>query len=521
MNIAELLTIPASLFPDQAILSSDGQNTTYGGLVRSAQVMSTRLRAIGVRPGDRVAVLDTATRAAATSVWAVPAIGGTLVPLNFRARGDELTHLLAVAAPRVVLCGDRYLEVADAAARSLETTVLGFDAARDADVEDGDVEQVDPVPVDDEQLAVLMFTSGTTARPKAVMIGHGQLTRFVLDTTELADGSDNGSALVAVPLHHIAGLTMLLGAAFSGRRIVLMPQFDPAEWLRTVERERVTHAFLVPTMLKRVLDDPSFATTDVSGLEVLSYGSAPMPVPVIRRAIDRFPPSVRFTDSFGQTETTSTVAMLTPEDHDLVGDPEEIEKKLVRLRSVGRAIAGTEIRVLDEDGRPVAPGVVGTVAIRTDRAMSGYYGMQDATRAAMRDGWLLTTDLGWLDDGGYLFLTGRKSDLIIRGGENVAPEEVESVIETHPDVLEAGVVGVPDEEWGELLLAVVVPRPGTEITEAEIVAHCRERLAAFKKPDRVVFASSLPRTETGKLIRREIRELHGAGEPARRTDPGP
>lgn len=506
MNVAELLAIPAASFPEQAILTAGGRTETYLQVMTSAQSMAARLRGIGVRPGDRVAVLDVSTRAAATSVYAICAIGSILVPLNFRARGDELVHLLNVASPRVVLCGAGYVDPARAAARSLDTSVVEFGALEGANADQA--EWSETMPVDEADLAILMFTSGTSARPKAVMLGHGQLTRFVLDTAEMADGSDKSSALIAVPLHHIAGLTMLLGSVFRGRRVVLLPRFTPGEWLANVERERITHAFVVPTMLKRILEDPAFLTTDLSGLQVLSYGSAPMPLPVIRRALDRFPPSVKFTNAFGQTETTSTVVMLSPEDHDLTGAPAEVEQKLMRLSSVGRALPGTEIRILDDDGHALPPGRTGTVAIRTDRAMGGYYGMRDVTDTTLRDGWLMTSDLGWLDADGYLFLSGRRSDLIIRGGENIAPEEVETVIETHESVLEAAVVGVSDEEWGERILAVVVPRPGRSITDAEIVAYCRERLAAFKKPDRVVFAATLPRTSTGKLIRREVRERY-------------
>lgn len=499
MNTAELLTITATAFPDQRIVRDSDRLLTYAELLSMVSSTAAILREQGTRAGDRVAVLDTANASVIAATYAVLGTGATLVPLNFRARGQELAHMIELASPTIILAGARYVEQARRAA--VTARVVGLET----EVHDS-AGKFEPVSADDRDLAVLMFTSGTTARAKAVMLGHGQLTRFVLETTEMADGSDHGAVLVAAPLHHIAGLTAVLTATFAGRRIVLMRQFDAAEWLRLAAAEQVTHAFLVPTMLKRVLADPAFAVTDLSTLQVLSYGAAPMPPPVIRAAIERFPSSVQFINAFGQTETTSTVATLSPDDHRLVGTTEEIDRKLKRLASVGRPLPGVEIRILDDDRRQLPPGQVGEIAILTGRAMSGYYGLEAATRETVVDGWLLTRDLGWLDDDGYLFLSGRKSDLIIRGGENVAPEEVEAVIETHPDVVEAGVVGSPDEEWGERIVAVVVRREGAGLTEADVIAYCRERLAGFKKPDRVVFAESLPRTALGKLVRREIQE---------------
>jgi acyl-CoA synthetase (AMP-forming)/AMP-acid ligase II len=350
-----------------------------------------------------------------------------------------------------------------------------------------------------------MFTSGTSAAAKAVMLGHDDLTSFVYNTTEPADGTDRGSVLVAAPLYHIAGLTAVLTGVFAGRRIVLSRQFEAQEWLETVESEHVTHAFLVPTMVRRVLDCPRFADSDLSSLRVLSYGAAPMPVPLIRRAIESFPQSVLFLNAFGQTETTSTVTVLGPTDHRLQGTPEEIEMKLRRLASIGRPLGDVELSILDENGQPLGPGQVGEIAIRSQRVMRGYYGATEATEAALQDGWLRTRDLGWIDEGGYVFLAGRQSDMIIRGGENIAPEEVEVVLESHPGVEEAAVIGVPDEEWGERVIAVVAARPGIDLPADELVEYCRQRLASYKKPEAVFFTQTLPRNALGKLLRKELR----------------
>lgn len=520
MNIAELLTIPASMFPEQEMLRFEGRGTTYAGLCERVSRMADVLRSEGVQAGDRVAVLQVNTPAVLEALYASAALGAVFVPLSFRARQDELAHMMKVAGPRVLLAGDRYLQMARdlAAAQTSEPRVVALESAAVERLDyPGDTQPEATVPVvdvADDALAVLMFTSGTTAAAKAVMLAQADLINFVFSTTEPADGSDRGAVLLAAPLYHVAGLSAALTATFAGRRIVLMRQFDAEEWLTLIGAESVTHAFLVPTMLKRLLDQPAFSSADLSTLRVLSYGAAPMPLSVIRRAIEMFPTSVQFINAFGQTETTSTVTMLGPDDHRLDGTPEEIEKRLRRLASIGRPLPDVEIQIVDESGRRLSSGEVGEIVIRTERVMRGYYGEDEATRAAVADGWLRTQDLGWTDEDGYIFLAGRKSDLIIRGGENIAPDEVELVLESHLAVEEAAVIGLPDEEWGERVVAVVVPRSGHHVTADALVEYCRQRLASFKKPEQIIFAGELPRNALGKVLRKELRSRF-AGAAAR------
>jgi acyl-CoA synthetase (AMP-forming)/AMP-acid ligase II len=512
VNLAEVLTIPASMFPEQEILRFEGQGASYGVLAERVMFTAGALRGLGVQPGDRVAVLETNTPAVIEALYATTSLGAVFVPLNYRARADELAHMLGVAAPRVLLVGERYVGVARAAIAEVQgsSSIVVLGAAVDGLPSLGglvaDADGVFPEDVPDEALAVLMFTSGTTANAKAVMLTHANLVSFVFMTADPADGSERGTVLLAAPLYHVAGLTAALAATWTGRRIALMRQFDAAEWLALVAGEQVTHAFLVPTMLKRVLDHPELARTDLGRFQVLSYGAAPMPLGVIRRAIETLPPTVQFFNAFGQTETASTVTTLGPDDHRLDGSPEEVERKLRRLGSIGRPLADVELRILDEEGRELPRGEVGEIAIRTERLMRGYYGQEADTRATLQDGWLRTRDLGWMDEDDYVFLAGRKADLIIRGGENIAPEEVEATLGTHPAVEEAAVIGVPDEEWGERVAAVVVCCAGAEISADVLIEHCHARLASFKKPEIVVFADALPRNALGKLLRRELRE---------------
>jgi acyl-CoA synthetase (AMP-forming)/AMP-acid ligase II len=257
-------------------------------------------------------------------------------------------------------------------------------------------------------------------------------------------------------------------------------------------------------MVKQLLDSPELPRRDLSSLQSLSYGGAAMPLSVVRRAIETFPPTVGFVNAFGQTETTSTLTILGPDDHRLQGDAAAIEAKLRRLTSIGRPLPDVELRIVDDAGRALAAGEVGEIVVRTPRVMKGYAG--DAGRDVVdADGWLRTRDMGWIDDAGYVFLAGRKDDMIIRGGENIAPAEVEATLQLHPAVDEAAVVGLPDVEWGQRVAAAVALRPGARVDADELVEFCRARLASFKKPEVVRFFPALPKNPMGKILRRDIR----------------
>jgi acyl-CoA synthetase (AMP-forming)/AMP-acid ligase II len=506
MNLTELLTIPAMMFPEREILWFQGQGITYAALADCAARTTGALQGLDVQAGDRVAVMQTSHPTVIEVLFGAAACGAVFVPLNYRARAKELRHMLELSAPRVLIAGERYLDEAQAAAGSTTRVVAldGADASSFSSLVDA-AEPVEAVEVEDDRLAVLMFTSGTTANAKAVMLGHDDLVHYVFATTEPAGDETPGTVLIAAPLYHIAGLSAVLTATFGGRRVALQPQFEAGEWLGLIESLGVTHAFLVPTMLRRVIEHPTFDMTDLSRLQVLSYGAAPMPLSVIRRAIDRFPSTVQFLNAFGQTETTSTVTMLDADDHRLDGTPEEVAIKLQRLASIGRPLPDVEIAIVDPNSQPLPAGQVGEVAVRTERVMRGYYGQPDATQETMRDGWLHTRDLGWMDADGYVYLAGRQSDMIIRGGENIAPQEVEVVLGSHPAVDDVAVFGVPDEDWGEVVAAAVVLHSDAQATPELLVEFCHQHLASYKKPTVLHVVDHLPRNALGKLLRRELR----------------
>jgi acyl-CoA synthetase (AMP-forming)/AMP-acid ligase II len=259
-------------------------------------------------------------------------------------------------------------------------------------------------------------------------------------------------------------------------------------------------------MLKKILDHADFSTTDLTSLENLSYGGAPMPFPVVRRAVESFPPSCGFVNAFGQTETTSTLTVLGPEDHRLCGDAAADEERLRRLRSIGKPLPDVEIKVVDEEGGELGPNETGEILVRTPRVMKGYAGDVQGGAKLEDDGFLHTRDLGYVDPDGYVFLVGRKDDMIIRGGENIAPAEIEAVLQSHPEVEEVAVFGLPSEEWGQIVAAAVVPKRTGALSTDDLVSFCKERLASFKKPEKIVFLPELPRNPLGKVLKKDLKQ---------------
>jgi acyl-CoA synthetase (AMP-forming)/AMP-acid ligase II len=512
VNTAAFLTIPAAIVPDQEVVVFGDLRQTYAETLGRVQRLANALSTLGIAKGDRVAVFDTNSARYVEAYFATSMLGGVFVPLNYRAKADELEYMVTTAGVQVLLVGDRYGPLV-AGARDRFASVTHYVALASPQpamlpyeelLAQGDAEAVE-ADVDEADLNILMYTSGTTGRPKGVMLTYGDFVAYVCGNTELADGTPRGAALLCVPLYHIAGVTSLMTGFFSGRTLVILQQFDPIAWLDTVQRERITHAFLVPTMLKRVLDQPDFACYDCSSLEVLAYGAAPMPLPVIRRAIEMFPPTVGFVNAFGQTETTATVTMLRPEDHRFEGPAPEVERKLRRLSSIGRPLPDVEVSIVDLQGAEVPWGEIGEIVVRTPRLMKGYFSQGDATAQTIIDGWLHTRDMGWMDEEGYVYLAGRQDDLIIRGGENISPAEIEAVLHTHPEIEEAVVIGVPDMEWGHQVQAIVVRKPGSTLSAEGVTDWCRRRLASFKKPEVVHFVPELPRNPLGKVLRQDLR----------------
>jgi acyl-CoA synthetase (AMP-forming)/AMP-acid ligase II len=342
----------------------------------------------------------------------------------------------------------------------------------------------------------LIYTSGTTSAPKGVVLRHYHLVSYVLGTVEFAAASEDEAALVSVPPYHIAAVSNVLTNLYSGRRALTIEKFTPAGWLDLVRAERVTNAMVVPTMLARIM---AAEQKSVPSLRALAYGGAKMPVRVIETALREWP-HVEFVNAYGLTETSSTISVLGPEEHRAAVTSDDLVVR-ARLSSVGRPVPSIELEVRDASGAVVAAGEPGQIWVRGEQ-VSGEYAEQGST--VDERGFFHTRDRGRLDADGYLYVEGRVDDTIIRGAENIAPAEIEDVLLRHPDVLDAVVVGVPDEEWGQRIEAVVVPRDGVAIDTEELRATIRATLRGSKTPDRITCWPELPRTPTGKLVRRDI-----------------
>jgi acyl-CoA synthetase (AMP-forming)/AMP-acid ligase II len=353
---------------------------------------------------------------------------------------------------------------------------------------------------DPDSPAVVLFTSGTTAQPKAVELSHHNLSSYILSTVDFQSAEPDEASLVCVPPYHVAGVGAALSNLYSGRKIVYLADFDAREWIRLVTREQITTATVVPTMLDRIVAELERVPVELNSLRNLAYGGSKVPLPLVRRAMELLPDGVGLVNAYGLTETSSTIAVLTPEDHRAARDAID-DAVGARLASVGRPVPGIEVQIRDDAGRPVSPGTPGELFVRGEQVSGRYTGIGSVLDD---NGWFATKDLASVDEAGYLFIKGRSDDTIIRGGENIAPSEIEDVLVEHPDVREVAVVGADDPRWGQVIVAVVVPKVGSQIESDALRDFVRERLRGSRTPDRVVFVDELPTNATGKVLRREL-----------------
>ena len=514
MNTTEFLMISAAIVPDRLAMIFEDTRLTYGDLQERVNRLSNWMASMGVSSGDRVAMLEVNCNQHIEAYFATAKLDAVYVPLNFRARSDELIYMVNDAEPKLMFVGERYVDMVKTSENKLtsvdtyvvigdsENTWISYETA----IQQGENEEAFPIG-DDEDLTMLMFTAGTTGFPKGVMVTHDSFASYILSNVSPVELDEEDRNILTVPLYHIAGVQAVMAAVYGGRTLVIQRQFEASAWMELVAREKVTRAMMVPTMLKMLMDSPDFHHHDLTSLKVITYGAAPMPLEVIKRAITEFP-DTHFINAFGQTETAATITMLPPDAHNLTGSTEDIEKKLVRLSSIGKPLEDVEIRIFDEGGGEVKRGDIGEIAARGSRLMKGYWNRQEETSDTIRDGWLFTGDLGYQDEDGYIFLSGRAKDFIKRGGEMISPEEVEQVLQSHLSVDEAAIIGVPDIDWGERVRAIVVIKKDKTITEQELIEFCRDRLASFKRPESVIFTNELPRNPLGKVLKRVLRDQH-------------
>jgi acyl-CoA synthetase (AMP-forming)/AMP-acid ligase II len=416
--------------------------------------------------------------------------GIPFAPLNYRLSEQQVHALLDRLPTPLVVADDAYCEVARRSGHPVVTT---------AELPRVPVHPVPPSEPADGDVAVLLFTSGTTAQPKCVVLRHGTLVNYVLQTVEFASAAPDEAALTCVPPYHVAAIGSALTTLYAGRPVCYLPDFTPADWLATARAAGVTTAMVVPTMLARIVEYLDGRPADISTLRSLAYGGARLPVPVLEKAVRAFP-GVGFVNAYGLTETSSTIAVLGPDDHRAALDTDDPRIR-TRLASVGRLVPGVEGQIRDDTGAVVAAGVSGELWVRGAQVSGEYVGVGSVLDDA---GWFPTRDRAHFDEDGYLFVEGRADETIIRGAENIAPGEIEDVLAGHPDVADVGVVGLPDDEWGERIAAVVVPSPGTTPRAEDLREWVRARLRSSRTPDEIHLRTALPYTPTGKLVRREL-----------------
>jgi acyl-CoA synthetase (AMP-forming)/AMP-acid ligase II len=479
MTLLMLLEMVASAFGDRVAVGTAANGLTYEELLARAGAGASVLRRCGAQHLAFVAGSDPAFP---TGLFAAAWAGVPFLPLNYRLGDDQLSALLANHDDVVLITDDP--DRCKAMAAHCYSTAEWHELT---DPAGGAAADVEPSTADGEDIAVLLYTSGTTAAPKAVVLRHRHLTSYIITSVEFAGAGEDEATLVSVPPYHIAGVANAVSNVYAARRIVYLPAFTPESWLDTVQAEGITHAMVVPTMLARVVEHLGGSPAGAGTLRSLAYGGARMPVTVLERALATFP-DTDFVNAYGLTETSSTIAVLGPDDHRAAMAGDEVARG--RLSSVGRLVPGIEVDLRD-----------GEIFVRGEQVSGEYLGLAGALDG---DGWFPTRDRGWVDDEGYLFIEGRSDDTIIRGGENIAPAEIEDVLLTHPAVVQAAVVGLPDEEWGQRLAAAVVLRPGTSADQEELRTFCKERLRSSKTPDLIAFRDDLPLTDTGKLLRRAV-----------------
>jgi len=494
VDLSLLLGMAASADPDRVGLTCEGRDWTYAELWAAATGAAAFVEQARCA---HVVLLDTGSEAAPIALFSAALAGVPYCPLNYRLADADLGALIARVAPALIIGDVARAERLDPIGGHVFLTREAFVAAAAA--------RADPAREGGtgEGIAVQLFTSGTTAAPKAAILRHTNLVSYILGTVEFGAADPAEAALVCVPPYHVAGIAALLSSVYAMRRIVLLPTFDPAGWVDVCVDQRVTNAFVVPTMLSRIVEHLGRCAPvpDFGALRAIAYGGGRMPVELITRALDLFPVT-GFTNAYGLTETSSTIALLGPEDHRLAQRSDDPAVR-VRLASVGKPLPTVELEIRDEQGRVLPAGEVGEIYVRGDQ-VSGEYRERSALTA---DGWFPTRDAGYLDGEGYLFLAGRADDVIVRGGENISPGEIEDVLRTHPAIADVAAVGIPSAEWGETVGVAVVLRGDAPPADDELRKLVRDRLRSSRVPERIARVAGLPYNEMGKLLRREVRTL--------------
>ncbi len=486
MNIHLILQMAADSMPDREAVICGSQRLTYQDLADAVNSLANSLD-----DTKKLAYLAETGTSAPVAMFAAALRGIPYVPINYRLADDQITALLKRVSPALLISEDT-------------PEIDGISSMTPAQVFEAGTPWEGFAPDEEGGIAIELFTSGTTGDPKSAILRHDNLMAYILGTIEFMSAEETQSTLVSVPPYHIAGISAILSSVYAGRRMVQLPNFSPEAWLDLAKRENVSQAFLVPTMLQRIIEHVTSnnKTLDLPAMQAIAYGGGKMPHAVIEQAMALLP-QVNFTNAYGLTETSSTICLLDPDDH---RDAFQSDDPAIRARlsSVGRPLPAVEVEIRDDDNAVCGAGEAGYVFVRGEQVSGEYHGSGSLLDA---EGWFPTRDRGYLDDAGYLFLDGRADDVIVRGGENISPGEIEDVLLDMPDIKDVAAIAVADDEWGEAVGVVIVPADMTAPPEIEAIkAHVKEQLRSSRVPTQVKFVEELPYNETGKLLRRVLRD---------------
>ena len=494
--------------PGRVAVRAGDEARTWGEFAARIRQNASAQRAAGLTAGDRVAFLDKNHPACLETTLACALAGTANAVVNFRLAPEEVAYVINDSGARVLFAGAEFLPVIEQIRPRLAAVERVIPIGGDADGYEqflagapaaGPGHQAQP-----DDCFLQLYTSGTTGFPKGVMLTHRSMVGHSRAASSGVRMERDSVNMVAMPLFHVGGTSWALAGMSEGAETVVVRELVPDQVLAQFGRERITHGFFVPAAFGFFLQVPGMTEHDYSSLRCLCYGGAPMPTPLLRRAMEAFA-GVDFYQVYGMTEGSGAFCLMGPEDHRHPAHPE-------RLKSAGRPVAGMEMRVTDPaTGQPVPDGELGEFELRGDLVMAGYWQRPADTAATITDGWLHTGDAGRRDQHGFYYIEDRVKDMIISGGENVYPAEVERVLAEYPDVADVAVIGVPDEKWGEAVKAVVVPRPGATLDTARLLESCRPHLAPFKRPASVDIVNALPRNATGKILKRMLREPYWQG----------
>ncbi|MGB1762921.1 acyl-CoA synthetase [Alloalcanivorax xenomutans] len=501
--------------PERTATVCDGRRHSYAEWVPRVARVAGALQGLGVAPGDRVGILALGSDRYLETIYGCWWRGAVINPVNIRWSPREIAYSLDDCGTRVLLVDRNFVHMVPRLGELSEALeeVIYLDDDAPADLTGyeswiADAPELDDQIASHQQLAAILYTGGTTGAPKGVMLSHRNLYSGTLGQMAAVQRSHHPVALYSSPLFHVAGMASVVQIAVRQGTHVILPGFDPAMVLDTIEREGVEETFLVPTMLRMLLDHPDFSRHDLSALKYLRYGASPMDEALLLRAMEVLP-GAEFSQSYGMTELSPVISILSGWHHTAEG------RRAGKLKSAGYPLPNAEVRIVDENDNDVPTGQVGEIIARGPMVMEGYWNKPEQTAEALRNGWMHTGDGGYMDEDGFIYVVDRIKDMIVTGGENVYSAEVENALLKMPEVAQCAVIGVPDERWGERVHAVVVTAPGQQLDEQRIDAHCRDLIAGYKCPKSIEFRDALPMSGAGKILKYELRKPFWEGRQRR------